>query len=68
MPQPKPINSRKVWDRLEVDAAFSALPRDGDEANPFDSIDLYLSPADALERMRKAHGKSAGKKRETGSD
>ncbi len=26
MPQPKEINSRRVWDRLQLDAAFSALP------------------------------------------
>jgi predicted DNA-binding transcriptional regulator AlpA len=26
MPKPKPINSRMVWDRWELDAAFSALP------------------------------------------
>ena len=26
MPVPKVINSRRVWDRLEVDAAFADLP------------------------------------------
>jgi hypothetical protein len=26
MPQPKPINSRIVWDRLKLDLAFDALP------------------------------------------
>jgi predicted DNA-binding transcriptional regulator AlpA len=26
MPPPKTINSRVVWDRWELDAAFSALP------------------------------------------
>jgi predicted DNA-binding transcriptional regulator AlpA len=26
MPKPKRINSRMVWDRWELDAAFSALP------------------------------------------
>jgi hypothetical protein len=32
MPQPKPINSRMVWDRLKLDLAFEALPdkEDGD--------------------------------------
>jgi hypothetical protein len=25
-PKPKPINSRMVWDRWELDGAFSALP------------------------------------------
>jgi predicted DNA-binding transcriptional regulator AlpA len=27
MPQPKEVDRRLVWDRLEVDAAFSKLPR-----------------------------------------
>jgi hypothetical protein len=27
MPAPKVINKRLVWDRLEVDEAFSTLPR-----------------------------------------
>jgi predicted DNA-binding transcriptional regulator AlpA len=26
MPQPKEVDRRLVWDRLELDAAFSALP------------------------------------------
>ena len=26
MPGPKTINSRKVWDRLQLDAAFEYLP------------------------------------------
>jgi predicted DNA-binding transcriptional regulator AlpA len=26
MPRPKTINSRVVWDRWEIDAAFTALP------------------------------------------
>lgn len=30
MPKPKSINSRKVWDRLQIDEAFEAL--DGNEA------------------------------------
>ena len=29
MPKPKMINSRLVWDRWELDAAFSALPHKG---------------------------------------
>jgi predicted DNA-binding transcriptional regulator AlpA len=38
MPVPKRINSRKVWDRLQVDGAFAALP-DGDEpVNPWDGL------------------------------
>ena len=28
MPAPKRIDGRKVWDRLAVEAAFSALPED----------------------------------------
>ena len=36
MPRPKIINTRKVWDRLAIDLAFSSLPdsqadRDGQE-------------------------------------
>lgn len=26
MPQPRIINSRKVWDRIDLDAAFRELP------------------------------------------
>ena len=37
MPQPKQINSRRVWDRRQVDRAFDALPQPGDE-NPWDAI------------------------------
>ena len=29
MPQPIRINSRVVWDRLQLDEAFAALQRDG---------------------------------------
>lgn len=29
MPQPIRINSRVLWDRLQLDAAFAALPHDG---------------------------------------
>ena len=31
MPKPKLIDSKKVWDRLELDEAFDALPRNGEE-------------------------------------
>jgi predicted DNA-binding transcriptional regulator AlpA len=31
MPRPKRINSRVVWDRIQLDAAFSALPNDDEE-------------------------------------
>jgi predicted DNA-binding transcriptional regulator AlpA len=35
MPPPKEINSRRVWDRCAVDAAFGGLP-ERDERNPWD--------------------------------
>ena len=37
MPKPRVNGSRKLWDRSEIDAAFSGLPHDGDEglANPW---------------------------------
>ena len=35
MPAPKRINGRTIWDRLEVEEAFVALPSDED-ANPWD--------------------------------
>jgi predicted DNA-binding transcriptional regulator AlpA len=39
MPGPKRINSRTVWGRLELDAAFAALPgNDGSTTNPWDEI------------------------------
>jgi predicted DNA-binding transcriptional regulator AlpA len=39
MPVAKRIDSRKVWDRLEVDMAFAALPVDPTScANPWDSV------------------------------
>jgi predicted DNA-binding transcriptional regulator AlpA len=31
MPRPKRINRRAVWDRLQLDEAFAALPNDGEE-------------------------------------
>lgn len=38
MPGPKEINARRVWDRLQVDECFSALPGGANaEANPWDS-------------------------------
>lgn len=37
MPAPKRINARTVWDRLELDGAFAALPsNDRASANPWD--------------------------------
>lgn len=41
MPKPKLINSRKVWDRQELDIAFDKLPNGVEpdcEANPFDGV------------------------------
>ena len=37
MPTPKEIDSRRVWDRHRLDAAFEALP-DTAERNPFDGV------------------------------
>jgi hypothetical protein len=34
MPKPKLINSRKVWDRHQLDAAFAALPEEGQSPTP----------------------------------
>lgn len=31
MPPPRTHGSRKVWDRIELDEAFSNLPHDGEE-------------------------------------
>jgi predicted DNA-binding transcriptional regulator AlpA len=37
MPPPKHVNSRRVWDRLELDASFAALPsNDAPVKNPWD--------------------------------
>jgi predicted DNA-binding transcriptional regulator AlpA len=36
MPGPKRINSRTVWDRLELDEAFTALPSNDAPSNPWD--------------------------------
>ncbi len=35
MPQPKRIDGRSIWDRLEIDEAFAALPSEAD-SNPWD--------------------------------
>jgi len=37
MPPPKRINSRIVWDRRQLDAAFDALSPEGADENPWDS-------------------------------
>jgi predicted DNA-binding transcriptional regulator AlpA len=39
MPGPKRINSRAVWDRIQLDLAFDALPdNDASVLNPWDEI------------------------------
>ncbi|MFG1206899.1 helix-turn-helix transcriptional regulator [Xanthobacter flavus] len=35
MPGPKLINARHVWDRLQIDAAFEALPEKAGPRNPY---------------------------------
>ena len=32
MPRPRRIDARKVWDTVELDLSFDALPRDDDQA------------------------------------
>lgn len=34
MPKPKPVNRRRVWDRVQLDEAIDALPNEGDRARP----------------------------------
>jgi predicted DNA-binding transcriptional regulator AlpA len=36
MPQPKRIDTRTVWDRRQLDEAFTALPDGDDCRNPWD--------------------------------
>jgi predicted DNA-binding transcriptional regulator AlpA len=38
MPAPKRINARTVWDRLQLDAAFAALPSNDAPVNPWDEM------------------------------
>jgi hypothetical protein len=38
MPGPKRINSRTVWDRLQLDEAFAALSSNDAPMNPWDEI------------------------------
>ena len=40
MPAAKRINARTVWDRRQLDAAFSALPNEGGpvDRNPWDEL------------------------------
>ena len=36
MPQPRLIGAKKVWDRIELDESFDALPRAGERVNDWD--------------------------------
>jgi predicted DNA-binding transcriptional regulator AlpA len=56
MPGPKHINSRKIWDRLALDAAFESLPGDNG------TQDVVTTPDAALEAMRIAHSPERRKK------
>ena len=38
MPSAKRINSRNIWDRLQLDGAFDALPSNDAPDNPWDEI------------------------------
>ena len=40
MPQPRLIGAKKVWDRLELDEFFEALPRAGEAG--INDWDIYL--------------------------
>lgn len=39
MPTPRLINTRTVWDRVELDQAFEELPKKAD-VNPFDLLEV----------------------------
>ncbi|MFN9438475.1 MAG: helix-turn-helix transcriptional regulator [Brevundimonas sp.] len=36
MPPPRQIDGRRVWDRLQLDQAFDALPGNDNDENPWD--------------------------------
>ena len=42
MPKPKRFGSRTIWDRWQIDEAFTALPNEGEEPevqpNPWDAM------------------------------
>ena len=38
MPRPKRINAEVVWDRVALDAAFAALPNDGEDERAADDV------------------------------
>ena len=39
MPSAKPVNARRVWSRLEIEACFAALNGDGHATEPDDEIE-----------------------------
>ena len=41
MPQPVRINARVVWDRLQLDEAFAALPHEGENGSERDTWNDY---------------------------
>ena len=38
MPRPKRIGRRCLWDRIQLDAAFTALPNEGEEDRAADDV------------------------------
>ena len=38
MPRPRVIGARKVWDRIELDAAFADLPHEGEDERARDDV------------------------------
>jgi len=38
MPKPKRVDARTIWDRRQIDAAFTALDGAKDDENPLDKI------------------------------
>ena len=40
MPKPKRIDGRVVWDRLQLDTAFAALPDDNDRDDAWSKVEL----------------------------
>jgi hypothetical protein len=38
MPKPRVLGSRRIWDVDDLDAAFKALPREGDEVNTWAGV------------------------------
>ena len=42
MPKPKRIDTRTIWDRLQLDEAFAALP-DSNVSNPWDDAEAGVA-------------------------